>query len=418
MKIILTAVGSTGDIEPFIPLSIGLQQRGHNVLMCSNDVYEEKFTSRGIEFNAIGPPIDLEEMRKAREHLEHLSPLKQLDFLVENVFLNEGKKYFDDCLRSNEGYDLGICHSLDFLGQHALIERNIPWISVVLCPGIVPTSFNSPMHLPNLGKMLNPLLWRLFNFVKRPSERKIEGYLSKLNGIKRKISITGTFSPYLNIVASCSAFNTLPPDVDKTFIQTGNLSTFTNIDNYQAPTDLMEFIQDKRPEVVFTFGSMGGSDGEAIAELFCAVTRSLSMNAIIVKGWGNIESDQKTGDIFYVDFIPYEYLFEHVNIVVHHGGAGTCYMAAKSGKTSIIIPHLADQQYWGNELNRIGIAGRSILKKNLSVKNLSAEIDRVRKDQKLGKNAIKIRNQILSENGVDNAIRIIEKFVSEKIKID
>ncbi|MCP4121261.1 MAG: glycosyltransferase family 1 protein [Bacteroidetes bacterium] len=413
MKIILTAVGSTGDVEPFIPISIGLKQKGHEVLVCSNDVYKEKFISKGIEFKKVGPAVDMEEMKGVREKLEKLSPLKQLDYLVKTVFLKEGDKFYEDCKKYSKGFDLGICHSLDFLGQHALIENQIPWISVVLCPGIVPAKYNSPMHLPNLGRLFNPLLWKIFDRMKRPSEKKVEAYLFQLNKKERRISITGNFSPYLNLVASCHAFNSLGADVNKTFYQTGNFGASAMASNYKAPDKLALFLSKKKPELVFTFGSMGGDDGSVISEIFYDTIEELGVNAVIVKGWGNIESNRKSDNIFHTDYVPYDYLFQHTKIVIHHGGAGTTYMASRAGKPSIIIPHLADQQYWGNELKRIGIGGRPIHKKKLTSVKLIKEIRKMLNSKIVFDNAEKIREKILEEDGVSQAIEVIEKHTQQ-----
>ena len=43
---------------------------------------------------------------------------------------------------------------------------------------------------------------------------------------------------------------------------------------------------------------------------------------------------------------------------VHHGGAGTTTTAAAAGTPQIVLPHMYDQYYWGNQIERLNI-GRS-----------------------------------------------------------
>jgi UDP:flavonoid glycosyltransferase YjiC (YdhE family) len=98
MKIIVTAVGSTGDIQSFVALAESLKKAGHIVKVCSYDIYKRKFDKISVPFAAVGPAIDENRVGEVRDSLKQLSPLKQLDYLVKEVFLYRGKKFYDDCI--------------------------------------------------------------------------------------------------------------------------------------------------------------------------------------------------------------------------------------------------------------------------------------------------------------------------------
>lgn len=55
---------------------------------------------------------------------------------------------------------------------------------------------------------------------------------------------------------------------------------------------------------------------------------------------------------------PYEHVFKHVNVVIHHGGAGTCAQAILNAVPSIILPVMlwTDQSLWANQLCNLGAA--------------------------------------------------------------
>lgn len=59
MNIVLTAVGSTGDIQPFLPLAAALSHRGHNVTVRSRNIYTEKISGLNVTLVAWGTPINL-----------------------------------------------------------------------------------------------------------------------------------------------------------------------------------------------------------------------------------------------------------------------------------------------------------------------------------------------------------------------
>lgn len=44
-----------------------------------------------------------------------------------------------------------------------------------------------------------------------------------------------------------------------------------------------------------------------------------------------------------MDSAPHGRLFPHCQVIVHHGGAGTLYAAAMSGKPMVVVPVLMDQ---------------------------------------------------------------------------
>ena len=60
--------------------------------------------------------------------------------------------------------------------------------------------------------------------------------------------------------------------------------------------------------------------------------------------------------------------------VIHHGGAGTTATAAISGVPQIIVPHLLDQYYWGNQIYQSQLGPRPIWRSQLTSTKLAAAI--------------------------------------------
>ena len=104
------------------------------------------------------------------------------------------------------------------------------------------------------------------------------------------------------------------------------------------------------------------------------------------------------------------YLFPKCQSVIHHGGAGTTAAALRAGIPNIIIPHVADQPFWGKRVAAIGTGPDPIPVKKLTLSRLAAAL--LRADEP----AIRERSQavgrlIQAENGIKETIRIIETIL-------
>ncbi len=410
MKILLTAVGSTGDILPFVALAENLKKAGHIVKVCSYDVYKAKFDKINIPFAAVGPTIDLERVGKVRDSLKKLSPLSQLNYLVDEVFLKDGEKFYQDSVEASRGYHFGVCHSLDFIGQHVMIQNNIPWASVVICPGIIPTAYNSPMNYFNFGQVGNRLAWKMLNRMKAGVEKTIEKYLFELNGIERKINTIGTFSKDVNLVAASAHVGKTYPDLPENFTVTG--PWWVPEGHYDPPPHLAEFVRDDKADVVFTFGSMGLSEGMNKKQLFLETAKKAGVRAIIQKGWEGGKEDDLPDNVIMVDYkLPFHYLFRQAKVVVHLGSSGTTIAACKAGAVSVTVPHIVDQRYWASMLKELGVSRKPLSPDKLKAGVLATEIKAALKDQRLHERVQKLSELLDAENGTDVAVKTIEEYV-------
>jgi len=58
LRIVLSNIGTFGDINPLIAIALELKQRGHVPVMALPAVYEPKIRPLGLEFHAVRPDID------------------------------------------------------------------------------------------------------------------------------------------------------------------------------------------------------------------------------------------------------------------------------------------------------------------------------------------------------------------------
>jgi len=72
--------------------------------------------------------------------------------------------------------------------------------------------------------------------------------------------------------------------------------------------------------------------------IFEAIEKA-GVRAVISRGWGGMgDGMDKPDGVFMIDNVPHDWLFPHVDAVVHHGGAGTTAAGLKFGKPTMIVP--------------------------------------------------------------------------------
>ena len=54
MNILLLAVGSHGDVHPFVGIGKGLRERGHAVTVAANELFEPVISHAGLTFAQLG----------------------------------------------------------------------------------------------------------------------------------------------------------------------------------------------------------------------------------------------------------------------------------------------------------------------------------------------------------------------------
>jgi len=67
-RIVLTTIGSFGDLHPKIAIALELRKRGHHVIFATHKEYQDKIEALGFEFHRMRPDntalTDPEEMAR------------------------------------------------------------------------------------------------------------------------------------------------------------------------------------------------------------------------------------------------------------------------------------------------------------------------------------------------------------------
>lgn len=149
--------------------------------------------------------------------------------------------------------------------------------------------------------------------------------------------------------------------------------------SFKPEPDLVEFLErkDSRKIAYIGFGSISGlRDPVAFTKIIFNAVDLTGVRAVVSRGWGGMGDGVKIPDAVYiVDNVPHDWLFPKVDIVIHHGGAGTTAVGLKCGKPTMIVPFFGDQPFWGARVADAGAGAKQCLPlKKLNVENFAAGI--------------------------------------------
>ncbi|MBW4642468.1 MAG: glycosyltransferase, partial [Goleter apudmare HA4340-LM2] len=302
-------------------------------------------------------------------------------------------------------------------GYHIAEKLQIPGFLSLFLPLYTPTTaFPSPIF-PNLkGGWYNQLTYQLLPLLTAPYLHVINQWRQERLGLKPRfwtekeiIGSHGNSTPIL--YAYSPQVIPRPNDWNSRTIVTGYWFSDTSA-NFVPPLQLLDFLAAGKPPVCVGFGSMTGQNPSELTEIVLTALKNTGQRGILLTGWGGISNADLPDDVLKLEAVPHDWLFPRVAAVVHHGGAGTTAAALKAGVPNVIIPFFGDQPFWGQRVEALGVGPKPIPKKHLTAEKLAAAIQVAVNDQEMRQRALSLSEKIQAENGVEQTVKLINRFLS------
>ena len=113
-----------------------------------------------------------------------------------------------------------------------------------------------------------------------------------------------------------------------------------------------------------------------------------------------------------VDSVPYDWLLPRLAALVHQGGAGSVASALRVGLPNMAVPFGYDQALWGERVAALGAGLPPIPVEALTADALAEAIRRLADETPLRVGAQRLATAIASEDGIGNAVGIIERVLA------
>jgi sterol 3beta-glucosyltransferase len=406
MKIALLTLGTRGDVQPFAVLGKALKKRGHEVTLATAKNFASFVESYGINFKPVEADFQailnsgegkkmMSNPLSARKHLNRLIFPMMIDAL--NTFYKLSAK--SDC----------VLFHVKAMADYFCDKSKATFIRTNVVPAIEPTNeFINPVFSSwNLPSSFNRISYRL-------TELGLKMMNKPINDFRQKIGLTEKYhKPALpSIYAISPHFLSEPKDYPET-------SHFTGFwfDSSEEPLDsgIVDFVHAGEPPLLFTLGSMPFESKLDLPAALNKLTKELGTRIIVVQGWGlnAIGELEKNCKIKVIRSAPYDKLLPLVKAVIQHGGIGTisaCLNAGKPFLTCPVLYPLGDQHFWGMEGYKKGVGLKPLPLKKMTEEKLLHAVKILLSDEKLYKNSEEIKEKLSEENGINNAIKLIEQY--------
>lgn len=422
MPIVLTAIGTRGDVQPLTALALALRARGHPVRLLVGANFRDWVASYGLETATTSVDIQgMMDSRWGREWSEKgANPLRQLR-AMQGLIDEFGWQLAEDIWRACQGATAIIGGFTTDTIVASIAERlGVPQLSAPLQPATLTTrdgaaALDAPR--PNRVSWLNyltsrflvePVGWRLTHrIVNRLRRERLNLPPQNWRGYRAAFGRALILCGYSRHVIPHPA--DWPPNVHTT-----GYWFLPGEDDWQPPAALTAFLAAGPPPVCLGFGSMTASDPAALTDLLVRATERSGQRAILLSGWAGLGDATLPPIIFPLAAAPHTWLFPRMSAVVHHGGAGTTAAGLRAGVPAVLIPHLGDQFHWGRRIAALGLGPTPIPRRTLTADRLGDAIRLAATDPTMRHRATTISTKIRAENGIAAAIALIEPFLANR----
>lgn len=417
MRIAIIALGSRGDVQPYIALGKGLKAAGHIVRLLTHENFEKLVSSHGLEFQPmygnVQEIIETQEMRELLETGNFITITSHTAKLTEQATLN----WVQTGLMACQGIDLLLTGVGGLYVGLSLAEKlGIPLLPAYVFPFTPTTEFPGVLFsqsIARFGGAVNWLSHQVLRQIMWQGSRTADALARKqvLN-----LPVASFFGPYnaTHFHRYPTLYGFSPSVIPKpSDWKNTHVTGYWFLDaepNWTPPPALVKFLQGGEPPVYIGFGSMGNRNPEETADIILAALAQTQQRAIMLSGWGGLHKESLPNSVYLIDSIPHSWIFPRVAAVVHHGGAGTTAAGLRAGVPTIIIPFFGDQGFWGERVAELGVGTEPIPRKQLTAERLAQAIRKAVTDQTMRQRAADLGAKIRAEDGIANAVAIIQEI--------
>jgi UDP:flavonoid glycosyltransferase YjiC (YdhE family) len=419
LRVILSNIGTFGDINPLIAIALELKRRGHVPVMAVPAVFEGKIRPLGLEFHAVRPDID----PKNSIMIEMVYDVKKGTERGLREFLFPAlRQTYDDLLDAAtkpERADLLLLGELNYAGPLVAEVTGIKWASYVLAPLSFFSAFDPPVlpmytrlaradrTVPGLGRAIK----RLARFVSRKWPEPIYDLRAEL-GLERGANplFDAKHSPYLVLALFSRVLGREQKDWPANTKITGFCFYDSDAGNAGLPAHLEAFLAAGPAPVVFTLGSAAVLAAGRFYEFSAKAAVRLGVRAVLLIGGDerNRPPQALPETICVAEYAPYSALFSRAALVVHQGGVGTTAQCLRAGKPMLIMPYSHDQPDNARRMRRLKVA-RVIQRGNYLPVRVARKLKAMLEEPMFAARAALVAERLTHEDGVAAACDALEE---------
>ena len=350
MRILLSTIGSRGDVQPLVALAVRLRTLGQEVRLCVPPDFREWIEGLGLPVTPIGP--ELRSTGKASPMATPPTP-EQRRQMIEGTVATQ----FETITAAAQGCDVIVGATALQIAAPSIAEKmGIPYFFAAYCPAVLPSPHHAPPVLGALGDKPAPAMADYSELWAKDAERWNVMWGALLNSHRTKLGLAPvtdvlrhilTAQPWL---AADPVLAPWPDPADQAVFQTG---AWILPDERPLSSELEAFLDAGNPPIFYGFGSNRAPENGG--QVMIQTARALGRRVIISQGWADRSVVENDPNCLVIGEANLQAVFKRVAAVAHHGGAGTTTLAALAGVPQVIIPQWYDQHYFAQRVDQLGI---------------------------------------------------------------
>ena len=378
-QMLLVAMGSAGDVNPFVGIGLALKRRGHDVTVITNEHFRRAVEQTGLNFAPAGTDA---QYAAALDHPDFWHPTKGPAALF-GLAIAAMPETFERVAELHKPGETVLVAPPQALGAPVAAEKlDIPFVSAFPNPLLL-RSVHSPPKTPmmSIPSWVGP--WGVGLFY-RYLERKIDGLLGEqVNAYRASLGLLTRRLVYRSWRDQSARIIGLWPEWlygrQPDWPENASVTGFIEYDGTATVTGAADDAfdpggVDDHP-MVFTCGTAmaQGRDFYAAAAEAC---RILDRPGLLLTQHTRQLPSSLPPNVRHVRYAPLTRLLPRASALVHHGGAGTMGRGLRAGIPQVIMPLAYDQFDNLDRVKRLGV-GEGVKRKGLTGRKMARVLHRL-----------------------------------------
>ncbi len=355
MRVLLSTIGSRGDVQPLVALALELRALGQDVRLCVPPDFRDWIDGLGFPVTPIGP-----ELRTAIASGAAAAPVRPSPGQRRQIVEATVATQFETIAPAARDCDIIVAATALQIAARSVAEtRGIPYVFAAYSPTVLPSRHHAPPPLPPVpGRAPLPPTADNRELWARDTARFNDTFGAALNAHRASIGLAPVADVRSHMFTDrpwLAADPTLGPWSDTAGLAVVQTGAWILPDARPLSSELEAFLDAGEPPVYFGFGSMRPPQEFNQVTVRIQAARALGRRAIVSRGWADMSAVEREPDCLVIGEANLHALFTRVAAVVHHGGAGTTTLAARAGAPQVVVAQVYDQHYWAQRVHDLGI---------------------------------------------------------------
>jgi len=414
-RIVLTTIGSLGDLHPKLALALELRRRGHDPVVCTWVGYQEKVEALGLTFKPLRPNVDPTDRQLLRRTMD---AAKGPETVIRDIIFPSLPDMYNDLAAACVSADLIVSGEIVYAVPSLVETTGIKWCSTSLAPMTL-FSAEDPSVYPTAEwlEFLRPLPSLFHRTLFSVMQLTLSGWYEPYKAFRRSLGLSedhepifrDKFSRNLHLAMFSRALARPRSDWPVSTLQTGACFFDESVPG-EENRNVNDFLDAGEPPIVFTLGSAAVMDPGNFFDESVKAAKLLGKRAILLYGRENEPPVGLNDDIVGFDYAPFSQVFGRSACVVHQAGVGTTGQALRAGVPQLIMPYSHDQPDNAARVRRAGVA-EIIRRGNYNAETASQALGAILRDPGYRARAGELKRIVDSEGGTTTACDAIEEIL-------